>query len=392
MSAPREFDHVVVGLGGIGSAAAYWLSRTPGAGRVLGLERFELGHPNGASEDHSRIIRRSYHTRAYVRLAAAAYEAWAEVEADLGEPLIVRTGGIDLFPPDGAIPSADYEDSMRACGVPFEVLDGFEAMRRWPQWSGLTDEVRVLHQADTGIAPASACNAAHRRLAVMHGATLRDRTRVLDVRDVGGEIGVVTDGGRIRCGSVVIAADAWTNEIVAGFDLRLPLTVTQEQVIYFDARDRLAFAPERFPVWIWMDDPSFYGFPAFGEPGPKAAQDVGGREVTADTRTFDVDPPAYERVTRFVERHLPDASGPPLLVKSCLYTMTPDRDFVVDRVPAHPNALVALGAAHGFKFASWFGRTLADLAVGGRAAGDLDAFRVDRPILTMADPPKAFLV
>jgi sarcosine oxidase len=387
------YDHVVVGLGGIGSAAAYWLSRTAGAGSVLGLERFELGHPNGASEDHSRIIRRSYHTPGYVRLAGAAYEAWAEVEADLGEPLIVRTGGIDLFPPDGAIPAADYEGSMRAERVAFDVLDGGEAMRRWPQWRGLADDVRVLFQADTGIAPASRCNAAHRGLAVERGATLRDRTRVIGVRDVGGEVDVMTErGDRVRCRSVILAADAWTNELLAGFDLRLPLTVTQEQVIYFDARDRDAFAPERFPVWIWMDDPSFYGFPAFGEPGPKVAQDVGGAEVTADTRTFEPEPEAYARVAGFVERHLPGASGPPLMVKTCLYTMTPDRDFVLDRVPGHPNVLVALGAAHGFKFASWFGRALADLAVDGSVPHDLTRFRLDREVLTMSDPPTAFLV
>jgi sarcosine oxidase len=393
VSRTEGFDHVVVGLGGIGSAAAYWLSRTPGAGRVLGLERFELGHPNGASEDHSRIIRRSYHTPGYVRLAGAAYDAWAEVEADLDEPLIVRTGGIDLFPPGGAIPPSDYEDSMRAEGVAFDVLGGGEAMRRWPQWHGLDDDVRVLFQADTGIAPASRCNGAHRLLAVERGATLRDRTRVVAVRDVDGELEVVTEGGdRVRCGSVVLAADAWTNELLAGFGLRLPLTVTREQVIYFDARDRVAFEPERFPVWIWMDDPSFYGFPAYGEPGPKAAQDVGGAEVTADTRTFEPDPEAYARVAGFVERHLPSASGPPLLVKTCLYTMTPDRDFVLDRVPGHRNVLAALGAAHGFKFASWFGRALADLAVDGSTPHDLTPFRLDREILTMADPPRAFLV
>jgi sarcosine oxidase len=388
-----EFDHVVVGLGGIGSAAAYWLSRTPGAGTVLGLERFELGHTNGASEDHSRIIRRSYHTPGYVRLAGAAYEAWAEVEADLGEPLIVRTGGIDLFPPGGAIAASDYEESMRAEGAPFEILDGSEAMRRWPQWRGLTDGTRVLFQLDTGIAPASRCNAAHRRLAVERGVALRDRTRVVALRDAGGELEVDTDTGhRFRCRSVVLAADAWTNELLAGFDLRLPLTVTQEQVIYFDAPEPASFTPERFPVWIWMDDPSFYGFPTYGEPGPKAAQDVGGPEVTAETRTFEPEPDAYARVAGFVERHLPGAAGPPLLVKTCLYTMTPDRDFVLDNVPGHPNVFVALGAAHGFKFASWFGRALAELAVDGSTPYDLAPFRIGREVLTMTDPPKAFLV
>ena len=118
-----------------------------------------------------------------MQLAAEAYRAWAEVEAELGEPLIVRTGGIDLFPSGSAIPSDDYEDSMSACGVPFDVMDGVEAMRRWPQWRGLDEDTRVLFQSETGIAPATWCNEAHRRLATEHGATLRDRTRVTRVRD-----------------------------------------------------------------------------------------------------------------------------------------------------------------------------------------------------------------
>ena len=129
----RDWDAIVVGLGGIGSGAAYWLSRALGEG-VLGLERFELDHVNGASADHSRIIRLSYHRPDYVRLAKRAYETWAEVERDAGERIVTVTGGLDLWPADPAIPMADYTDSLTAEGVPFELLDGAEVRRRWPQW------------------------------------------------------------------------------------------------------------------------------------------------------------------------------------------------------------------------------------------------------------------
>ncbi len=388
-----EFDHVVVGLGGIGSAAAYRLARrTGGTGGVLGLEQFEIGHSNGASEDHSRIIRRSYHTPRYVRLAGEAYRAWSEVEDDLGEPLIVRTGGLDLFPAGAAIPIDDYRESMRAAEVPFDELDAAEAMRRWPQWR-LDESVRVLYQSDTGIAPASRCNNAHRRLAEDHGAELRGNSRVTRIRDADGELEVhVEDGTPVRCGTVILAADAWTNDLLGPFGVTLPLTITLEQVVYFDAPNPDAFAPERFPVWIWMDDPSFYGFPAFGEPGPKVAQDVGGREVTPATRTFDPDPDALARVRSFVDEHLPSARGPELLVKTCLYTMPPDRDFVIGAVPGHPNVLVGLGAAHGFKFASLFGSILADLAVDGRTRHEIGGFEPDRPALTDPDSPRSFLI
>jgi sarcosine oxidase len=385
-----EFDAIVVGLGGIGSAAAYWLARRSG-GNVLGLEQFELGHDRGASQDHSRIIRLSYHTPGYVRLAREAYRAWAEVEKEIDAPLIVRTGGLDLWPAGAAIPMAAYTSSMAACEVPFEELDAGEAMRRWPAWR-LTDDVRVVFQEDAGIAPAAACNEAHRRLAREHGATLLSNARVSAIRTSGGEVRVDTGDARYQCRRLVLAADAWTNELLGQLGLHLPLTTTQEQVSYFAATRPEDFAPERFPIWIWMDDPSFYGFPTYGEPGPKVAQDCGGKPVTLDTRTFDPDPEAFGRVVRFLEEHLPSALGPVISTKTCLYTLTPDRDFVIDGVPGHPEVLVALGAAHAFKFASLIGRALADLALDGATELDLSPFRIDRPVLRMEDPPTSWMM
>ncbi len=389
----NEFEYVVVGLGGIGSAAAYWLAKRVGAS-VLAVEQFDVGHANGASEDHSRIIRRSYHTPAYVRLTAHAYRAWAEVEAEANEALILRTGGIDLFPEGAAIPSTDYVDSMTECGVAFETLDGAEAMRRWPQWR-LEASVKVLYQSDAGIVAASRCNAAHRRLARERGAALRARTRVVGLRDLGDGVEVaLSEGQPIRCRVVVLAVDAWINDLLGTLDarLRLPLTITQEQVVYLEApADAEAFTPERFPIWIWMDDPSFYGFPAFVQPGPKVAQDVGGRPVTTKTRSFDPDADALARVMGFVRERLPSAGTAVRSLRTCLYTLTPDRDFVLDAVPGHPNVLVALGAAHAFKFASLFGRVLADLAVDGRTDVDVEGFEFDRRVLSMEDPPTNFL-
>jgi sarcosine oxidase len=188
--------------------------------------------------------------------------------------------------------------------------------------------------------------------------------------------------------------DAWTNQLLAGFGRRLPLTITKEQVTYFAARDVAAFTPDRFPIWIWMDEPCFYGFPAYGERGPKAAQDVGGLETTPATRTFERDEAAYARVTEFLSRHLPGALGPEIYTKTCLYTLTPDRNFVLDRLPEAPNLLVALGAAHGFKYASLFGRIATELIADGStpSAADIAGFTIDRPILLETDPVTSFMV
>lgn len=384
------YEAIVIGLGGIGSGAAYWLSKRLGR-EVLGLEQFELGHVRGGSQDHSRIIRLSYHTPTYVALAKQAYAAWAEVEADAAEPLIVKTGGLDLFPAAAAIPSDDYTASMDACQVPYEWLTAAEVMYRWPQFH-LGDDVQGLYQAETGIAPAAKCNAAHIRLARAYGATLRERVDITAVRAAEGEVTVVTPEATYQAQKLIIAAGAWSNHTLAHFGVQLPLTVTQEQVTYYATPDLAQFAPERFPIWIWMDDPCYYGFPVYGEAGIKAAQDVGGHEVTAESRTFEPDSVREAKQQAFLQRILPESLGPIILSKTCLYTMPPDRDFVVDTLAAHPHVAVAIGAGHAFKFASVLGKSLAELVLDGETAADIRPFQIDRPLLLEANPVKQFLM
>lgn len=386
----RDFEYIVLGLGGLGSGAAYWLSRRAGA-EVLGVEQFELGHVRGESEDHSRIIRLSYHTPAYVELAKLAYDAWATLERESGDQVVLRTGGLDFAKPDSLIPLDTYRNAMRACDVPFEDLDADEIMRRWPQFT-LTYEIQGLFQEQSGIAMAARANAAHRKMARAQGATLLDNTPVLGISTKGAEVIVETIGGRFRCRKLVIAAGPWSNKALGFLGMELPLEITREQVTYFASPRPEEFAPDRFPVWIWMDDPCFYGFPVFGEAGPKAAQDAGGKPVTADTRNFEPDPDNLRGVEEFLAKYIPGALGPIIYTKTCLYTLTPDRDFVIDHVPGHDNVVVAIGAGHAFKFASQIGRLLSELALDGATKVDLAPFSLERPILKMKNPPKSYMV
>jgi sarcosine oxidase len=249
-----------------------------------------------------------------------------------------------------------------------------------------------LFQERSGIAMAARGNAAHARMAREHGATLLERAPVESIRAVGGEVEVRTADAAYRGRRLVVAAGAWSNRALASVGVELPLRVTKEQVTYFASPHLADFQPDRFPIWIWMDDPCFYGFPAFGEPGPKVGQDAGGKETTGDTRTFDPDPDALARVTDFLERHLPGALGPILYTKTCLYTLTPDRDFVLDVLPEHPEIAVAIGGGHGFKFASLIGQILSELSIDGHSPRDLAPFRIDRPILQLKDPPRNYMV
>ena len=333
----------------------------------------------------------SYHTPGYVELAKLAYQAWASVEQDADEALIVKTGGLDLWPADPAIPMRDYTESLRACNVPYELLNAGEIMRRWPQWK-LTQDVVGLFQAESGIAPAARCNAAHIRLAQAHGATLIDRQPILSIRPVAGEYEIVTAQETYRCARLVVAAGAWSNQVYRSFGFQLPLTVTQEQVTYFTPLAPNRFTPERFPIWIWMDEPSFYGFPIYGEQAIKVAQDVGGQEVTGETRSFEPDEAALQRVMNFMRKYLPSGMGPIAYTKTCLYTLTPDRDFVIDSLPGHAHVATAIGAGHAFKFASLIGKVLAEIVSDQPINADLTPFRFDRPILLEQNPQKHFLV
>jgi sarcosine oxidase len=385
----HDYEYIVLGLGGLGSGAAYWLSREAGA-EVLGIEQFELGHVRGESQDHSRIIRLSYHTPEYVDLAKLAYDAWDTLERESGDQVVLKTGGLDFAPRDSKIPLDTYRNAMRTCHVTYEDLDADEIMKRWPQFT-LTEDIVGLYQEQSGIAMAARANEAHRKMARANGATLLENTPVTDLITRDGEVTVETTEGSFRCRKLVIAAGPWSNRALGYLGLELPLEVTREQVTYFAAPRPQDFAPDRFPVWIWMDDPCFYGFPTFGEAGPKAAQDAGGKPVTADTRDFEPEPENLRGVEAFLSRYIPGALGPIIHTKTCLYTLTPDRDFVIDTVPGHENVVVAIGAGHAFKFASQIGRLLSELALNGTSTIDLSSFALDRQILTMKDPPKNYM-
>lgn len=379
-----SYEYIVLGCGGLGSAAVYWLSRVAGT-EVLGLEQFRLGHDNGGSQDHSRIIRLSYHAPEYTALTPHTYEAYAEVEEESGVQLVFKTGGLDLeLVEDGQPQFVNlYAAAMRAAGIPHEELNADEVMERWPQFR-LESDVRAVYQPDGGLVDARKANATHVALARARGATILDSTPVLDIRPISDGVEVSTEQGVFTARRLVVTAGAWTSKVLRHVGRDLPITVTQEQVTYFQSPRLRDFAFGRFPIWIWHGGPRdcFYGFPVYGEVATKAGQDVGGDVVTADTRTFEPNPRAAADLYNFLERRIPDFVGHELYTKTCLYDMPPDRNFIVDSLPEHPQVIVAVGAGHAYKFASLLGRILSELATEGRTAYPIDSFNIDRPALT----------
>jgi sarcosine oxidase len=366
----ETFDVAVVGMGALGSAAAYHLARK--GVNVVAFEQFELGHVRGASHDTSRIVRTSYGRPHYVRLARSAYQDWADFEAVAGEKLVTVTGGLVFCPVDGPYAAGDFASSLDAVGVPYELLDASEVRSRWPQFA-IPENVETIYTPDSGIVHASRSVAALQRQARSHGADIRDRTPVERLRPGGSGIVVHTVNGDVHARKVVLATDAWTNGLLEPLDAGIPLVTMQEQVTYFKPVDPGAFDRDRFPVWIWEDTFCFYGFPTYGEPTIKAARDRSDNLMTPEGRTFVPSAELLEQLSSFMRSTIP-RSGPALRTVTCQYAITPDRRFVIGPLEQQPDVIVALGAGHAFKFTPAIGRILAELVVDGGTADDISAF------------------
>lgn len=366
----ESFEVAVVGMGALGSAATYHLARR--GARVVAFEQYELGHVRGASHDTSRIVRTSYGSSAYVRLAQSAYRDWADLEAESGERLLTITGGIIMLPVAGPYSASDFTAALTECDVEHELLSPAEVHARWPQFH-VPEDVETVYTADTGIAHASRTVATLQMRARVHGADIRDRTPVVALEPDGDGVIVRTAQGDIRAGKVIVTADAWTNELLEPLGAAIPLDIMQEQVSYFRPEHPEQYDRSSFPVWIWEDDECYYGFPTYGEPTIKAARDVSENRMTPAARSFVPSPELIEQLTGFMHDVIP-GSGPELRTVTCQYALTKDRRFVLSTLPQHPDIIVGLAAGHGFKFTPALGRVLAELALDGESTDDLSEF------------------
>jgi monomeric sarcosine oxidase len=385
------YRHIVLGCGAIGTAAAYWLGSRSG-GDVLAIEQHALGHGLGASEDHSRIIRHAYHSTDYTQLTGPSYDTWATIEERTGLRLVHRTGGVDIgVGAEGEAQVASYQAALSAVGVGSTVLDAAALRRHQPQWR-VPDDAVAVHQADSGILDIRKANAAHVALAREAGVTFLEHTVVERIDSRPDRVVVHTDQGTFTASTLTVCAGSWTPTALTGLDVTVPITLTHEQVTYWSTTKLRDFAPENFGIWIYHDaGASYYGFPVYGEAAVKAGIDVSGRVVTQETRSWDPDEDNRARLTAFMQEHLPDALGPELMTKCCVYDLTPDRNFLLDTLPGHDRIAVFVGAGHAAKFASLVGSILSDLACDGGTQRPIGAFRFDRPAITDPDYPTDYL-
>jgi sarcosine oxidase len=371
-----RYDAIVVGVGGMGSAAAYYLARR--GKRVLGLERFGIPHTMGSSHGHTRIIRLAYYEHpSYVVLLRRAYELWREIQETARERLLYITGSIDAGPEDSWVFKGSWE-SCKLHDLPHEVLTGAELRRRHPGYH-LPPQTAALLQPEGGFLTPERCIVSYVMAAQALGAEFHAFEKVLEWTPLEGGVRVCTDRDTYEADKLVVTAGAWNGALLDVLD---GLAVPERQVLAWLQPIRPEyFHPGTFPVFnVLVDEGRFYGFPVFGVPGFKFGK-YHHLEESVDPDSVDRD--VHERDERllrsFAERYLPDGCGPTMNLQTCMFTNTSDNHFVIDLHPDYPQvSLASPCSGHGFKFASVVGEIMADLAEKGMTRHDISLFRLDR--------------
>jgi sarcosine oxidase len=371
-----RYDVIVVGVGGMGSATAYYLARR--GRRVLGLERFGIPHTMGSSHGHTRIIRLAYYEDpSYVLLLRRAYELWREIQGIVGEQLLYITGSVDAGPPESWVFKGSWE-SCKLHDLPHEVLTGAELRRRYPGYH-LPPQTLALVQPEGGFLTPERCIVSYVMAAQTIGAEFHAHEEVLEWTPLEGGVRVRTDRGVYEADKLVVTAGAWNGGLLDVLD---GLAVPERQVLAWLQPTRPEyFWPETFPVFnLLVDEGRFYGFPVFSVPGFKFGK-YHHLEESADPDTLDREVHDHdERLLRqFAERYFPDGCGPTMDMQTCMFTNTEDKHFVIDLHPDYPQVSFASPCSgHGFKFASVIGEIMADLAEKGMTRHDIDLFRLER--------------
>jgi sarcosine oxidase len=373
---PQPHDVIIVGLGAMGSAAAYHLSGRHA--RVLGIDRFAPPHDRGSSHGKSRIIREAYFEHPlYVPIVQRAYECWRELEQVSGRHVLRQTGGLMLGQSDGSVVAGALA-SARQHGLPHEELTASDVSRRVPAFC-LPPEQCGVWEPRAGMLEPEAAIAAHLSVAQARGAELRLNEPVLSWSAFSDGVAVTTTEGTYTARHLILSAGAWISQLLP--ELTRPLVVERNVLYWFrPRRNPERFGPDAFPIFIAEYDPGhfWYGFPDVGD-GLKVALHHDGEHTTADTVRRDVDADEIAAVRSLLQRFLPDANGDLLETAVCLYTNAPDDHFIIDRHPDHPAVVIASPCSgHGFKFSSTIGEILADLVTAGRSRFDLSPFAITR--------------
>lgn len=376
------YDVIVLGLGGMGSAAAFHLASR--GLRVLGLDQFPPTHNRGSSHGHTRVIRQAYFEHpSYVPLLIRAYELWRELEREAGEPLLLLPGGLMMGAETSDVVAGTIA-SARMHGLPHEILNRDEIARRFPLFQLPKHTVGVFEKA-AGIVFCERAVSAHLRCAQRSGAELHFNEAAVDWQAIpGGGVMVRTASGTYAASQLVVTPGPWAPQLLR--DIAVPLVVERQVLYWFRPAMGIAdFVPQKFPVYIWQrpDGATPYGFPALDGPagGVKIAfyRKPFSEVCTPETVDRQVRNDEIGEMRQAIREFLPALDGELVAATTCLYTLTPDLNFIIGTHPGFPQVQVAAGfSGHGFKFCSVVGEILADLVTKGKSTHDIRLFNPRR--------------
>lgn len=371
----QHYDAIVVGCGGVGSAALYHLARR--GKKVLGIDRFGIAHNRGSSHGHTRVIRMAYYEHPdYVPLLQRAYQLWDELEQDWQHKLFCRVGVMQMGLPDAEV-IPGVLDSARRYGLPVEQWTPDQAMRRYPVFN-VPKNFSVVFEQNAGYLYVEECVRAHMLQAQKRGADWLSPCQVEQIHSEDRGVKVVSDQGTFTCDSLVVAGGPWAPELLR--ELNLPLHVLRKPLYWFRTQND-SYLPNCCPVFVFeVGQKFFYGFPKEDGRGVKVAQHFGGT-VIKDPTTVErnVDTAECDEMTGLARDYLRDVEFPFSDHAVCMYTMSPDKHFIVDRHPSDSRIVFACGlSGHGFKFATVLGEALTDLALDGAARVPIEFLRANR--------------
>jgi sarcosine oxidase len=371
-----HFDVVVCGLGAMGSAVLRELSHR--GLRVLGIERFTPGHDRGSSHGATRIIRLGYFEHPfYVPLLRRAYELWRELEEVSGTKLLQITGIAEIGPPEGPLIKGVLA-SVRAHALRHELLSAEELIRRFPAFRAAPEYAAVV-QPDGGFLAAEPSIHTMLALAKNAGAEIRTGETIRTIEPSSTGVRTITDQACIDAGAAVVAVGPWINSLLP--NLQAPLRVTRQVMAWFAPGKPELFQPGRFPVFLLESRHGMhYGFPVDGDGLVKIAKHHHRNEpVDPETCNRTISSADESVIRAALIDHLPDANGRLATAASCLYTVAPDGDFVIDSLPDHPHVVIASPCSgHGFKFAPVVGEIVADLVTKSAQRHEIGRFSLKR--------------
>lgn len=374
----NTFDVIVLGVGAMGSATCAVLAQR--GLRVLGLEQFDIPHELGSHTGQSRIIRKAYAEHPdYVPLLERAYENWKALEEATGTQVYFRTGLLYCGKPTDDLMKGVHQSADKY-RIEVRTLSEADTARKYPQFT-LPAAYERLEEPDAGFLTPERCILLFTDQAIHHGATILTKTKVLDWKRTAGGIAVRTDKGEFSCGKLVIAAGAWAGKVMPGIASRL--RVTRQVLAWMTPKKWEPFALGRFPCWIVGE---YYGFPVlpvgtFGGPiGLKLARHFPGDPSDPDHLNRVTTPADERELVDALNALLPDGYAGTHTTKVCMYTNSPDGNFVLDYLPGFDkDVAVAAGfSGHGFKFSSVVGEIMADLATKGGSSLPIEFLNIRR--------------